>query len=103
MKTIWDPLAKESFRQIARYINMRFGREARENFIQIVRDTENTLKHNPNIGFVDPLFANRSVAYRSVIINGRNKMVYFINSEVIYIAAFWDTRREPKNQAEQVE
>ena len=100
MKTIWDPRAKESLRQIARYINAKFGCEARKDFIQEVRDTENILKQNPSIGFVDPLFANRSVVYRSVIINGKSKMVYFIENKVIYIAAFWDTRQEPRSQAE---
>ena len=26
----------------------------------------------------------------------------FIDNDTIYIAAFWDTRREPKKQAEQL-
>ena len=98
MKTSWDPAAKESLRQIARYINTNFGHEARRHFIQLVQETENNLKRNPNIGFVDPLFANRCLTYRSVIINGLSKLVYYTEGDTIYIAAFWDTRKEPEKQ-----
>ena len=57
---------------------------------------------HPNIGSIDPLFDDRPKTYRSIIINGLSKMVYFIDDETIHIVAFWDTRREPKKQAEQV-
>ena len=102
MKTSWDPGAKASFRQIARYINKRFGRKARQNFIREVKDVENHLILSPNLGSIAPLFSDRSIAYRSVVINGLSKMVYFIDGDIIYIAAFWDTRCEPVAQAAQV-
>ena len=102
MKAIWDPQARKAMRQIARYIQARFGAETRKAFIQKVQDAENLVKLNPNIGKIDPLFAGRSLTYRSVVVNGLSKMVYFVKGEIIYIAAFWDTRREPENQAKQV-
>ena len=102
MKAIWDPQARKAMRQIARYIQARFGAETRKAFIQKVQDAENLVKLNPNIGKIDSLFAGRSLTYRSVVINGLSKMVYFVKGEIIYIAAFWDTRREPENQAKQV-
>ena len=102
MKAIWDPQARKAMRQIVRYIQARFGAETRKAFIQKVQDAENLVKLNPNIGKIDSLFAGRSLTYRSVVINGLSKMVYFVKGEIIYIAAFWDTRREPENQAQQV-
>lgn len=45
--------------------------------------------------------SDRARTYRSVIINGLNKLVYFTEGDILYIAGFWDTRREPKNQARQ--
>jgi len=50
----------------------------------------------------DPLFADRPVAYRSIIINGLSKMVYRVDDDVIHIVGFWDTRQEPEAQAAQV-
>jgi hypothetical protein len=29
-------------------------------------------------------------------------MVYYIDEDAIYIVAFWDTRREPQKQAQQL-
>ena len=99
MKIKWDPNAKASYRQVARYINTKFGRKARQEFIQKTKDTENLIRKSPNIGQIDPLFASHAVTFRSIIINGLNKMVYRIDGNVIYIVAFWDTRMEPKEQA----
>ena len=59
------------------------------------------LKRSPGIGQIDPLFASHAATYRSVIVNGLNKMVYRIDGDVIYIAAFWDTRMEPNEQRDQ--
>ena len=49
-----------------------------------------------------PLFASHAATYRSIIINGLNKMVYRVDDDVIYIVAFWDTRMEPEEQAARV-
>jgi plasmid stabilization system protein ParE len=103
MKTKWHPRAQASYRQVARYINTKFGRKARQDFILKVKDMERQLKQSPNIGQIDPLYADRAKTYRSVIINGLNKMVYYIDSDTIWIAGFWDTRQEPEAQAEQTE
>ena len=40
--------------------------------------------------------------YRSIVVNRLNKIVYWINDDVIEIVDFWDTRREPVAQAKQV-
>ena len=102
MRVIWHPQAKEVRDQIANYISRQFGRKSKIRFLQEVRETTHLLKSSPDIGSIDPLFANRSKTYRSVIIHGLSKMVYYIDGDTIYIAAFWDTRREPNAQAAQV-
>jgi hypothetical protein len=54
------------------------------------------------LGKLDPLFAHRKRSYRSIIIRRLSKVVYYVKDDIIHIAAFWDTRREPKKQASQV-
>ena len=102
MKVKWDPKARASFRQVAHYVNMKFGRKARQAFMQRVKDTESLMSRSPDIGQIDPLFASHAATYRSVIVNGLNKMVYRVDGDVIYIVAFWDTRMEPEDQAARV-
>ncbi len=100
MNLVWDPRARENLYQIARYIQSKFGSKAKKNFIKSVRETESLLKNSPYLGQIDSLFADRTFTYRSIIINGLSKLVYFVANETIYIAAFWDTRSEPNKQAE---
>ena len=61
------------------------------------------LRRNPYIGQIDPLFEGFVATYRSVIINGLNKLVYRIDDNTIHVVAFWDTRMEPEKQATRVE
>ena len=101
MKVHWDPVAMKALRQVAAYIRREFGVKRAKRFRQDVDDTVKQLLRSPGIGQIDPLFSDRAKTYRSVIINGLNKLVYFVSDDILYIAAFWDTRREPKNQARQ--
>ena len=36
------------------------------------------------------------------VINKLNKIVYYFEGDTIHIADFWDTRREPQKQAQQI-
>ena len=101
MRIEWTYLADRQRDQVADYIRKQFGAKRMKVFLKEVRSTTKMLIRNPNIGPIDPLFEDRAIAYRFVIINNLSKLVYYID-DVIYIAAFWDTRREPKKQAEQV-
>lgn len=103
MKVIWSTEAKDSLQEIVRYIRHEFGDKRRSQFVQEVREAEKMISRRPTIGKIDPLFAKRRETYRSVIINGLNKMVYYVKNDTIRIAAFWDCRREPTIQARQAE
>ena len=102
MKVIWDPKARQGRNHVANHIHRQFGAKQKDKFLLEVCKTIEILKGHPTIGSIDPLFDDRPKTYRSIIINRLSKMVYFIDDETIYIAAFWDTRREPKKQAEQL-
>ena len=103
MKLKWTQHARTQRNQVADYIQKSFGVKRRKRFIQEVQQMAQMLRNHPNLGPIDPLYADRSAAYRSVNINGLSKMVYRVEDDIIYIAAFWDCRREPQNQAEQTE
>ena len=102
MKIIWHPRAEKSQLMIADYIRDLFGFKRKKAFMQEVRQMTQTLRRNPNIGKIDPLFANRAKTYRSVIVKGLNKLVYYVEDDTLYIAGFWDTRMEPNEQASKV-
>lgn len=97
----WHRKADASLHKIEQYILKKFGERVRHEFMDEVDRSVSALADIPTIGKIDPLFAHRKQVYRSIIIRRFNKIVYYIKDDTIYIAAFWDTRREPKEQAEQ--
>ena len=101
MKVKWTERAKKQRNEVANYIGRQFGAKRKYQFKQEIRDTTNLLKRSPYIGLIDPLFEGFAATYRSVIINGLNKLVYRIDDETIHIVTFWDTRMEPGEQRDQ--
>lgn len=103
MKVIWDKYASAKRKEVAAYIRRDFGIRRARKFKEEIEQAVEMIRHSPNIGQIDPLFEGRVETYRSVIVNGLNKMVYYVKGDTVRIADFWDTRREPKNQARQTE
>ena len=103
MKIFWQPFANEGKRQIANYIRRQFGLNSKKIFMEKVDETARMLMSNPYIGAIDSYYSDRTFTYRSIIVNGLNKMVYRIDGDTIYIVDFWDTRREPQRQASKTE
>lgn len=98
MKVSWSKKAGNAVVQTSVYILDKFGPKASEEFLQEVQHVSDLLESNPCIGAIEPLLAQKSKPYRSVVLNHLNKIVYYINGDTIRITAFWDTRREPKAQ-----
>ena len=101
MKIHWHKRASAALHQIEEYILRDFGELVRQEFMDEVEDAVLALANTPNMGKIDPLFVHRKLEYRSIIVRRLNKVVYYIKGDTVHIAAFWDTRREPKNQARQ--
>ena len=102
MKVIWQTNALRQRTGVAEYIRQEFGAKRKKRFLQEVRQVTQQLKRSPGIGQIDPLFSDRAETYRSVIINGLNKLIYRIEDETIHIVGFWDTRMDDEDQAAQV-
>ena len=101
MNVVWHAQAEEALVNAAVYIQNHFGKRFREKFVGSVRQTEHALRLNPYLGKLEPLLMNRVREYRSIVVGTLNKIIYYVDSDVIYIADFWDVRREPKALAEQ--
>lgn len=82
MKVKWVSQAKKEMRLVAKYINKEFGKKAKDDFIQDVRDASRLIGATPNVGQAESLLADRADMYR--------------------IADFWDVRRDPSTLADQV-
>ena len=101
MKIHWHKRAAAQLHKIEEYVQRDFGERIRQEFMDEVEQATLSLADMPTMGIIDPLFAHRKQTYRSLIVRRLNKIVYYVQGDTIHIAAFWDTRREPKSQARQ--
>ena len=99
MKIQWATEAREQWRKTALYIQLEWGISALRKFKENTEDIQNQLIEFPSLGKIEPLLADRSKLYRSIVLTRQNKVIYYIQDDTIYIVDFWDTRREPKKQA----
>ena len=97
----WWQMDVAALHQVEDYVLERFGEKEPQEFMDDIEHAVLMLADMPAMGKLDPLFAQRKQAYRSIIVRRLNKVVYFVKDDTLHIAAFWDTRREPKGQARQ--
>ena len=102
MRVRWNDRSKKQLRKTANYIGKKFGVTAKRDFLQEMHHTNVLLGNNPNMGPLEVLLADLPSVYRSIVVRHHNKIVYHIVDDHIEVVAFWDTRREPKAQSEQV-
>ena len=101
MQVIWNKKAIEQLDEILEFSRKEFGERIAQKLYVHFMNYDSLLTHNPLLGIVEPLLLNRKLTYRSIVIHKRFKMVYYFreSSQSLHIAAIWDTRREPRNQA----
>ena len=104
MRIVITDKADARVQATAEHIEEEFGRKAERKFKAKFREAIRLLKDNPYLGPVEPLLADRTQTYRSVVVAKLNKMVYYVEDDdkIIYVVAFWDCREEPATLARQV-
>lgn len=96
----WSYKAQKQQDRTADYIYKEFGRAAVSGFYNEIDKIETSLLSFPEMGKEEPLLVGKSRLYRSLVVNKLSKIIYTVEPDHIRIHAFWDTRREPKNQAD---
>ena len=102
MQVTWNKKALNQLDAVMAYGRQEFGERAVQRLYTRIMSYEPLLAANPRLGIAEPLLAGRKRAYRSIVVHKLFKLVYYINEakQAIYIAALWDTRREPRTQAD---
>ena len=102
MKVIVQKAAARQITRVYTYGEQHFGKLAAEKTHNRIMEALHLLTASPKLGVKEPLLAGRKREYRSLAVHKLFKLVYYIDEpkQTIYIAALWDTRREPRLQAE---
>ena len=95
VEIIWAPRAQKQADLAITYCLKQFGKKTAYQFASKLDKDNIRIKNNPFIGFPEPLLANRTKQYRSLI-EGYYKLVYTIeNDHLIQIVLLWDCRQDP--------
>mgnify|MGYP001777178267 CR=1 FL=1 len=100
MKVIVQKAAARQISRVYTYGEQHFGKQAAEKTHARIMEALRLLAANPRLGITEPLLAGRKREYRSIVVHKLFKLVYYVKDETLYIAALWDTRREPRTQAD---
>lgn len=103
MKVVWSAEANDQLIRTTDIIEERFGERVKLDFLKDVDHIVSLLESAPYLGKEEPLLKDAPISYRSLVVNQINKLVYYINNDLIEIVAIWDTRREPKALVEDLE
>ena len=90
----WHEKAEDDLMGIAKYVAWRFGRTAAEKAVRKIRDDVAVLAGNPFVGIKSSAERLDGIVYRILYLK-RNKIVYTIIDNSIYILAVFDNRRNP--------
>ena len=102
MRVVWLNRAKVALRFTNKYIKREYGQKRKEDFQNEVNHIGLLLSKHPHLGSPESYLADRPFLYRSIVVGHLNKIIYRVLDDRIEIVDFWDTRREPHSQAEQV-
>lgn len=70
------------------YIFREFGRKAAEEFEQDITKWETRIAANPGLAHQEPLLKERNKLYRGLIVSKHSKLIFYVEDDVVYIAAF---------------
>ena len=95
MKVEWAPRALHEWENTVRYIYREFGRKAAEEFEQSVAKWEARIAINPELAHQELSLKHRDKLYRGLIVSKYNKLIFYVEEDIVYISDLWDMRREP--------
>lgn len=93
MKIIWLSQAIKAFIKTAEYVRDQFGRTTELELYDEVNEYNVYLCQNPYLGHKEPLLDGRKIDYRSVIVKRYNKIIYYIENDIVKVIDFWNLRQ----------
>ena len=98
----WSLRAERVWYKTLQQINDEFGYRTAVTFRKETSLAVRQIRKFPKSGPPEDLLASADKEYRGLAFGTYNKMIYYIAEAEgeIHIDDIWDTRREPKNQAE---
>lgn len=95
MRVVWNRKAEYHLNAIINYSIETFGERVAKRLYRRIKENDARLAANPNLGKRELLLEDMPIVYRSLVVHKHYKLIYHIEAETIYVAALFDTRRDP--------
>jgi plasmid stabilization system protein ParE len=95
MQLIWSVPATMQLENIYHYYSQRNIEAATRIYNNIIDEAE-MLTQFPEMAAIEPILADYTRIYRSLIVKKHFKVVYRIEEENIYVVAVFDCRQDPQ-------
>lgn len=92
-RIIWLPSAFANLDNIFNFLAQK-NENAAVRLVNKLYSSATLLKTFPQAGPLEYLLESRQKAYRSLVVENHFKLIYYIENEVVYIAAIWDIRQD---------
>ena len=102
MKILWLNFAEEDIDAIYRFYAEEKSLRAANKIYNDILDATGSLADFPQIAPIESCLSDDVEEYRSLVVQKHFKVIYFIESESIYIAAVWDCRQNPETNKEKI-
>ena len=96
-RIVWTNEARIQRKEIMIYGRIQFGAIVARKFRESLKAQSLLLMDNPYLGKAEPLLADCTKEYRSLVVHKHYKLIYFVSesNKTVYFVDVWDTRREP--------
>jgi plasmid stabilization system protein ParE len=97
VKIIWLPKAKKRIKEIYLYYKEK-SKSAADRLRKDIKSSTIPLYKFPQMGTLEPDLSDLSVSFRSLVVRGNYKIIYYTDEEkeIINIATIWDCRQDKK-------
>ncbi|NDV97420.1 type II toxin-antitoxin system RelE/ParE family toxin [Dysgonomonas sp. 521] len=95
VKIVWLPKARKRVKEIHSYYKGK-SKSAANKLKKDIKSCTAPLCDFPQMGTLEPNLADLHISFRFLVVRNNYKIIYYIDSETVYIATVWDCRQDNK-------
>jgi toxin ParE1/3/4 len=95
MKIIWSDTALKQLEDLYDYYKLNASVRVARNISKTIVEASLQLNKSPLIGTKEPLLQDRKFEYRYIVVKKNYKLIYRIDSQIIFVISVFDCRQNP--------
>jgi plasmid stabilization system protein ParE len=98
----WTDKAKRHLKDIFDFYVETAGRKIATEMATDIKVATKPLTKFPQMAAIEPFLSDLPEKFRSLVVRGHYKVIYYADSDTVHILAVWDCRQNPDNLQVQI-